>query len=102
MCNDPIVTPLLTWEVASDIFSFAARSPVFSHVAASLDGITTIRASGAQFLLQKEFDIHQDLHTRSWFIIIGTSCAFGFLLDVISVLFLAIVTYSFLLADDGT
>lgn len=77
------------------------RSPVFSHVAASLDGITTIRASGAQFLLQKEFDIHQDLHTRSWFMIIGTSCAFGFVLDVISVLFLAIVTYSFLIADDG-
>lgn len=72
---------------------------MFSHVSASLDGLTTIRASGAQFLLQKEFDTHQDLHTRSWFLIIGTTSAFGFCLDVISVLFLAIVTFSFMLAD---
>lgn len=52
-------------------------------------------------MLQKEFDIHQDLHTRSWFLIIATNCAFGFFLDVISVIFLAIVTYSFLLIDNG-
>ncbi|GLV41553.1 uncharacterized protein CBL_06782 [Carabus blaptoides fortunei] len=78
------------------------RSPVFSHVSASLDGLTTIRASGAQFLLQKEFDTHQDLHTRSWFLIIGTQSAFGFCLDLISVLFLAIVTFSFMLTDTDT
>lgn len=74
---------------------------MFSHTSASLDGITTIRASGAQFLLQKEFDIHQDLHTRAWFLLVATNTAFGFILDATSVLFLAIVTYSFLIADDG-
>nr|CAD7403769.1 unnamed protein product [Timema poppensis] len=35
------------------------RSPVFSHVSASFSGLTTIRASGAQEMLRKEFDSHQ-------------------------------------------
>ena len=34
----------------------AAKSPVFSQIASSLQGITTIRAFGAEEMLVKEFD----------------------------------------------
>ncbi|XP_044730120.1 ATP-binding cassette sub-family C member 4-like isoform X2 [Chrysoperla carnea] len=78
------------------------RSPVFSHVSASLDGITTIRSCGAQRLLAKEFDIQQDVHTGAWYLTIATGTAFGFWLDCVSIAFLAAVIFSFILMDDGT
>ena len=40
------------------------RAPAFSHVSASLDGMPTIRAFGAQDLIVKEFD---SLQVRLYF-----------------------------------
>ncbi|XP_045489358.1 probable multidrug resistance-associated protein lethal(2)03659 isoform X1 [Pieris rapae] len=72
------------------------RSPVFSHLNASLQGITTIRAFGAQETLIKEFDNHQDLHSSAWYMFIASSRAFGFWLDLVCVVYIAVVTMSFL------
>nr|CAD7434431.1 unnamed protein product [Timema monikensis] len=80
----------------------ATRSPVFSHLAASLNGLTTIRACGAQQLLRQEFDSHQDLHTSAFYLTIATSVAFGFWLDVVSNIFVACVAFSFLLLDENS
>ncbi|KAF5273657.1 hypothetical protein FQR65_LT04657 [Abscondita terminalis] len=77
------------------------RAPAFSHVSASLSGLTTIRASAAQAMITKEFDELQNQHTGAWYLFLATSEAFGFYLDVISVVFLAIVTFQFLIFDDG-
>ncbi|CAG2056269.1 unnamed protein product [Timema podura] len=79
----------------------ATRSPVFSHLAASLNGLTTIRACGAQQLVRQEFDSHQDLHTSSFYLTIATSVAFGFWLDVVSNIFVACVAFSFLILDES-
>ncbi|XP_065203724.1 probable multidrug resistance-associated protein lethal(2)03659 isoform X2 [Planococcus citri] len=78
------------------------RSPVFSHLNASLQGLTTIRAFGAQTILEKEFDNHQDLHSSAWYLFLATSRAFGFWLDMFCVLYIALVTFSFLLILTST
>ncbi|KAJ2946364.1 hypothetical protein O0L34_g12402 [Tuta absoluta] len=72
------------------------RSPVFSHLNATLQGITTIRAFGAQEALIREFDNHQDLHSSAWYLFIASSRAFGFWLDLVCVVYIAVVTLSFL------
>lgn len=78
------------------------RSPVFSHLNASIQGLTTIRAFKAQSILEKEFDNHQDLHSSAWFIFLVTSRAFGYWLDVICVIYISLVTLSFLFLGSET
>ncbi|KAL0104937.1 hypothetical protein PUN28_016527 [Cardiocondyla obscurior] len=78
------------------------RSPVFAHLSATLQGLPTIRAFGAEAILTKEFDNHQDLHSSAWYIFIASSRAFGFWLDVFCVVYIMLVTLSFLVLDNFT
>ncbi|KAK4880306.1 hypothetical protein RN001_008452 [Aquatica leii] len=77
------------------------RSPVFAHLNASLQGLTTIRAFGAQSILEKEFDNHQDVHSSSYYTYISISTAFGYFLDLCCVMYIGTVTTSFLFIDTG-
>ncbi|XP_050309947.1 probable multidrug resistance-associated protein lethal(2)03659 isoform X2 [Anthonomus grandis grandis] len=70
-----------------------ARSPVFAHLNATLQGIKTIRINNAEHLLVAEFDHLQDLHSSAWFMFIYTSRAFSQWLDWITALFIGCVTY---------
>ncbi|KAK2579439.1 hypothetical protein KPH14_002650 [Odynerus spinipes] len=76
------------------------RSPVFGHLNATLQGLPTIRAFEAGEILIKEFDNHQDLHSSAWFIFIASSRAFGFWLDIFCLIYIALVTLSFLFMFD--
>lgn len=78
------------------------RSPVFAHLNASLQGLTTIRAFHAQPILEKEFDNHQDLHSSAWYIFIASSRAFGYWLDIVCLIYIAIVAFSFLVMEQNT
>ncbi|XP_045472553.1 ATP-binding cassette subfamily C member 4-like isoform X2 [Harmonia axyridis] len=73
------------------------RGPVFTHLGASMNGLTTIRAFNAQEVLSDEFDKHQDYHTSAWFMYITASSAYGFSMDFACFIFVGIVTYSFLI-----
>ncbi|KYN30072.1 hypothetical protein ALC57_00470, partial [Trachymyrmex cornetzi] len=76
------------------------RSLVFPHLSATLQGLSTIRAFGAEAILTKEFDNYQDIYSSAWYIFISTSRAFGFWLDVFCVLYITLVTLSFLALDN--
>lgn len=75
------------------------RSHAFVHLAATINGLATVRAFGAQEVLKKEFDQHQNLHTGAWFMFISCSQAFGFALDCLCMFFVSCVTFSFLLFE---
>ncbi|XP_011301163.1 probable multidrug resistance-associated protein lethal(2)03659 [Fopius arisanus] len=77
------------------------RSPVFSHLNATLQGLATIRAFEAETVLTKEFDHHQDLHSSAWYMFIASSRAFGFWLDIFCLIYIALVTLSFLVLPDS-
>uniref|UniRef100_A0A6P4DXN6 Probable multidrug resistance-associated protein lethal(2)03659 n=1 Tax=Drosophila rhopaloa TaxID=1041015 RepID=A0A6P4DXN6_DRORH len=79
------------------------RSPVYSHLAASLTGLSTIRAFEAQRILEAEFDNYQDMHSSARFMFISTSNAFGYWMDCLCVIYIGIITISFFIfpPDNG-
>ncbi|XP_014221942.1 multidrug resistance-associated protein 4-like [Trichogramma pretiosum] len=78
-----------------------AKSPVFSHANSTLRGLLTIRACQAERMVTKQFDDHQDYHTAAFSLVLSTMSAFGFWIDLVSVAFVAVVTYSFVILNDS-
>ncbi|KAI4484424.1 hypothetical protein M0802_013061 [Mischocyttarus mexicanus] len=76
------------------------RSPVIDHVSATLQGLSTIRALNAEKILIGEFDNHQDLHSSAWFIFFSASRAFGIYIELISLIYNAIIISFFLFMKD--
>lgn len=83
------------------IFFMTARSPVFSHLAATLTGLSTIRANAAQQKITEEFDDLQNVHSAVWQLTMSSNAALGLWLDCISTGFVACVTFSFILLHEG-
>ncbi|XP_035769422.1 multidrug resistance-associated protein 4-like isoform X2 [Neolamprologus brichardi] len=77
------------------------RSPVFSHLSLSLQGLSTIRALKAEERLKKAFDAHQDLHSEAWFLFLMTSRWFALRLDSICSIFIALTAFSCVLLRHG-
>nr|XP_023021441.1 probable multidrug resistance-associated protein lethal(2)03659 [Leptinotarsa decemlineata] len=87
------------WYISSSrilkLIEGATKSPVFTHITSTLNGIPTIRASKAEQVLIDEFDDHQDVHTSAWFMTIASIDFFGLWLDILCLIFIACVTFSF-------
>ncbi|XP_018570688.1 probable multidrug resistance-associated protein lethal(2)03659 [Anoplophora glabripennis] len=64
------------------------KSPMFSHMTATMSGLSTIRAFSRQELLIEEFDDLQDIHSAAWFLFISSSRCFGFWLDMCCIAFI--------------
>ncbi|XP_023271735.1 multidrug resistance-associated protein 4-like [Seriola lalandi dorsalis] len=77
------------------------RSPVFSHLSSSLQGLSTIRAFKVQQRFQQMFDEFQDLHSEAWFLFLTTSRWFAVRLDGICSIFVTITAFGCLYLRDG-
>ncbi|XP_059490469.1 ATP-binding cassette sub-family C member 4-like [Neocloeon triangulifer] len=75
----------------------AARSPVFSLLADVLSDLSTVRALSAESMLRAKVEDFQDTHTAAWFMYCSVGQAFGFLLDILVLIFIAFITFGFLL-----
>ncbi|XP_073824771.1 CF transmembrane conductance regulator [Musca autumnalis] len=78
------------------------RSPVFSHLSASLTGLATIRSRNLQDTVAKEFDQLQDVHSGVWQLTMASNTALGLWLDCVSCCFLTCVTFSFIIISGQT
>ncbi|KXJ70399.1 probable multidrug resistance-associated protein lethal(2)03659 [Aedes albopictus] len=75
------------------------RSPIYAHLNATLQGLATIRACDAQSILRREFTDHLDVNTSAWFIFVTATRAFALWLDFVCVIYIALVTMSFLVTE---
>ncbi|XP_072332338.1 ATP-binding cassette sub-family C member 4 isoform X2 [Scyliorhinus torazame] len=69
------------------------RSPVFSHLSSSLQGVWTIRATKTEPQFQAKFDEHQDLHSETWFLFLSTSRWLAVRLDALCAIFVSAVAF---------
>lgn len=76
-----------------------AKSPVYTHLAATLNGLSTVRACNKQDILKREFDNHQDTHTACWYMVISTTSLFGLSLDIMCTILTAFITFYYMLIE---
>ncbi|XP_074031092.1 ATP-binding cassette subfamily C member 4 isoform X2 [Leptinotarsa decemlineata] len=78
------------------------RSPVYTHLAATLQGLTTIRAFGAEKILSIEFDRFQDSYTSAYVMFTSATRGFGFWMDFHCSIYIFLVMVSILFIENDS
>lgn len=78
-----------------------ARSPIYSHTNSTIRGLTTIRALNATKRLEREFHSYQNENTAAVYLYSSVNRAFAFWTDLMCVVYILLVTFSFLIVDRG-
>lgn len=68
---------------------------MFSHLSASLFGISTIRSRRQETRLIRSFDTLQNMHSGAWHFLVSSNAALCFWVDIVCTVFLASVAYGF-------
>ena len=63
-----------------------ARSPLYSHISLTLQGLSTIRALGIGERVSQDFHFFQDNHSRAWYYYIASEWWFGVRVDFLAAL----------------
>jgi ATP-binding cassette, subfamily C (CFTR/MRP), member 4 len=75
-------------------FESITRSPVYSSVPSTLEGLSVIRAFGAQTRFLHSFNRNQDENTRIVFAFISISHWLGFRLDMMAAVIVTLITFA--------
>ncbi|KAL9973266.1 hypothetical protein ACROYT_G019696 [Oculina patagonica] len=67
------------------------RSPVFSHISETLNGLDTIRTRGRQIDFVDQFCRYQDIHNQSYVMVMASGRWLGVRLDLLASLFITAV-----------
>ena len=73
------------------MFFPTARSPLYSHISSTIQGLSTIRSYKEQEKFSDKFHYYVNEHTKAWYLYIAINRWFGARVDMISTLFLAFV-----------
>ena len=68
-----------------------ARSPLYSHISSTIQGLSTIRSFNEQEKFSDKFHYYLNEHTKAWYLYIVINRWFGARIDLISILFLTFV-----------
>lgn len=71
---------------------FIDRSPVYSHISTTIDGLSTIRAFGYEGMFNDQFRVMLDNHSATWFLSICAARALSVFVDWICAIYCCIVT----------
>ena len=83
-------------------FLFAPdRNPLYSHISATIQGLTTIRAYSAEDRFRHMYHVYQDDHTATWFLFQAGSRWLGSRLDFMCAMFIVLVAITPLLMAEG-
>ncbi|XP_015779531.1 PREDICTED: multidrug resistance-associated protein 4-like [Acropora digitifera] len=77
------------------------RNPLYSHISATIQGLTTIRAYSAEDRFRHMYHVYQDDHTATWFLFQAGSRWLGSRLDFMCAMFIVVVTITPLLMAEG-
>ncbi|XP_022909449.2 ATP-binding cassette sub-family C member 4-like isoform X1 [Onthophagus taurus] len=76
------------------------KSPLYTHVKTSFNGLSLIRVFNKEEYYKNIFDFTQDFHTSSWFMHISSGHAFGILIDFIMVIVLWFISFTLFFIND--
>lgn len=74
---------------------------MIGYLNATLEGLSTVRASENQSIFVNEFDKHQNHYTSTNFMMLCTSRAFGLWLDLVASCYVTYVVLKFVLFSEG-
>ncbi|XP_023228994.1 multidrug resistance-associated protein 4-like [Centruroides sculpturatus] len=81
-----------------------SRSPVFSHLSASLYGVTTIRAFEVENNFKNAFNNYQDKHTATWFLYValnGWIAVWGYLICFFNLVIIVVILNVVMTSDNS-